>query len=271
MQSAASRSRLINRRQQGDLGEVSALEWFTRIGGTVFVPFGHSPDVDLLVELNDQLLRVQVKASTQTSTTPSGHARSMVSVATCGGNQSWNRITKRLDTNRFDFLFALTGDGRRWCIPAAALDAGNSITLGGEKYSEFEIEPASPISSLVYEEDAPLDSGAALGEYPSGQRTAAVNRQATPSQVRILPPPLTKEQRPHFAPSRYERKLGRSGEANINPKRRVTIPQGAVLEAGLRVGDRLCVSAAGPGKVLLERIELPAPTPPSTTAPVAGA
>jgi hypothetical protein len=36
--------RLINRRQQGDLGEVSAIEWLTRQGATVSAPLGHSPD-----------------------------------------------------------------------------------------------------------------------------------------------------------------------------------------------------------------------------------
>ena len=56
--------RRINRRQQGDLGEVSAIEWFTRLGATVLLPVGHSPDYDLVVELERRLLRVQVKTST---------------------------------------------------------------------------------------------------------------------------------------------------------------------------------------------------------------
>jgi len=38
------KERLINCRQQGDLGEASAIEWLTRQGATVLVPLGHSPD-----------------------------------------------------------------------------------------------------------------------------------------------------------------------------------------------------------------------------------
>jgi hypothetical protein len=44
--------RLIDRRQQDDLGEASAIEWLTRQGATVSVPFGHSPDYDLIAEIN---------------------------------------------------------------------------------------------------------------------------------------------------------------------------------------------------------------------------
>ena len=256
----ADQRRLINRRQQGDLGEASAIEWFTRLGGVVFIPFGHSPDIDFVVELDDRLLRVQVKTSTRVSPTPSGAPRFPVGVATSGGNQSWSRVAKRLDPDRFDFLFAVTGEGRRWCIPAAALEAGNALSLGGSKYSEFEIEPCPPVRPLVYGGDPPIDFATAAGEYPSGQRTAAVNRQASPSQVRILPPPSSPGAA--FKRTKYERKLGRSGRAVINQKRRVTLPQGAVAAAGLRDGDRLSVRAVADGQVLLERIELPRPASP---------
>ena len=249
-------TRLINRRKQGDLGEASAIEWFTRLGATVFIPFGHSPDVDLVALLDGQLLRVQVKASTQTSTTPTGGSRHSVTVRTGGGNRSWTGIAKRLDPDRIDFLFVLTGDGRRWCIPAAALEAGNSLSLGGQKYAEFEIDTTAPIRPLVYG-DAPLDSSAGRGEYPSGQRMATVNRPAQPSEVRILSPPLPESRSVYFSSSKYERKLGQVGRANINPKRRVTIPLGAAQEAGLRVGDQLRIRAEGYGRLILERAELP--------------
>jgi len=62
-----------------------------------------------------------------------------------------------------------------------------------------------------------------------------------------------------FRRTRYERKLGQSGRAVINQKRRVTIPQSAIADAGLCDGDRLHVRAVGDGQVLLERIEVPYP------------
>jgi PD-(D/E)XK endonuclease len=252
---AAEQERLINRRQQGDLGEASAIEWFSRLGATIFVPFGHSPDIDLVVQLEGQVLRVQVKTSVQFAETPNGHLRRVVSLKTCGGNQSWSGIAKRIDPSRVDCLFVLTGDGRRWLIPSDCLDSRTSLQLGGDKYSEHEIDPAPPIDHLVYGNAPALNSGPASGEYPRGQRTAAVNRQALPSQVRLLPPPLPPRD-PGFERTKYERKLGASGITTINEKRKVTLPQRAVLDAGLDVGDRLRATGHGYGRVVLERVGL---------------
>lgn len=224
----------------------------------MLIPFGHSPDFDLVADANGRLLRIQVKTSTQSTLTPEGHPRSAVTLATNGGNRSWNGVSKRLDPSRFDYLFVLTGDGRRWFIPSTVLEARSSIALGGPKYSEYEIEPGRPIHHLVYGEDPALESERPSGEYPSGQRTATVNRQAQPSQVRILPPPF--RSRPGFQPSKYDRKRGRSGEAVVNQKRRVTIPRQACVEAGLQDGDRVRVRSDGDGRLVIERLEPPPDT-----------
>jgi PD-(D/E)XK endonuclease len=250
--------RLINRRQQGDLGEASAIEWLASLGATVLIPLGHSPDFDLVADAGGRLLRIQVKSSTQRVRTANGHPRSVVALVTSGGNRSWNGVSKRLDPSRFDYLFALTGDGRRWFIPSTALEARNAISLGGPKYSEFEIDPGRPIERLVYGEPPVLESATPAGEYPRGQRTAAVNRQAQPSQVRLLPPPF--RPRPGFQPSKYDRKAGRAGEAVLNQKRRVTLPRQACNEAGLQDGDRMRVRSDGDGRLVIERIE-PPPAP----------
>ena len=69
------RERLINRRQQGDLGEASAIEWLTSKGYLVWTPLGHSPDVDLLAQSDDRLMRVQVKTTTCTQRTSTGEER----------------------------------------------------------------------------------------------------------------------------------------------------------------------------------------------------
>jgi len=51
--------------------------------------------------------------------------------------------------------------------------------------------------------------------------------------------------------------LGRSGQAIVNQKRRVTLPRRACIEAGLQDGDRLRVRSHCDGRVVLERIEPP--------------
>jgi hypothetical protein len=250
-----SPERRLNRRQQGDLGEASAIEWLTSVGAAVFLPLGHSPDYDVVAEARGLLLKIQVKTSTQVTTTPRGYQRSVVALATRGGNQSWNGTVKTLDPARVDYLFALTEDGRRWFIPCSLLAGRKSIALGGPSYSEFEIEPGRPIGELVYAVDPTLESESRSGEYPRGQRTAAVNRLAQPSQVRLLPPPF--RPRPGFPASKYDRKAGRIGEAVLNQKRRVTLPRHACNEAGLQDGDRVRVRSDGDGRLLIERLEPP--------------
>jgi Holliday junction resolvase-like predicted endonuclease len=130
----------ISPRRQGDLGELSAMEWLGSQGYGVSFPVGHSPDYDLIADDGEALLRVQVKTSAQ-----QGNGRWLVSLCTRGGNRSWNGIVKRFSASRCDRLFVLVADGRRWFIPARAVEGGTGLTLGGPKYSEFEVEPGRPL------------------------------------------------------------------------------------------------------------------------------
>ncbi len=195
---------------------------------------------------------MQVKTCAFQIATPDGHMRWSVSLSTNGGNQSWNRVAKTFDPSRFDLLFVLTGDGRRWCIPASAIEGSHSVALGGSKYAEFEIQSTTPIDDLIYGAGGtPLDSQTPPGEYPSGQRTATVNRQAQPSQVRILSPPSTQS----GDDSRFERTLGRSGQTIVRRNRQTTIPKQPFVQAGLVVGERLRWRADGLGRIIVERID----------------
>jgi PD-(D/E)XK endonuclease len=126
-------SSMLTPREQGDIGELSALAWLIDQGAKVSIPFGHSPDYDLVADLDGQLLRVQVK------TTTFFRRRWEVTLATYGGNQSWTGLVKRFDPSRYDYLFVLVGDGRRWFIPSGALGGGRKVLLGGPKYSAFEV------------------------------------------------------------------------------------------------------------------------------------
>jgi hypothetical protein len=209
------------------------------------------PTTTLIADLGEGLLRVQVKTSTQVHVTPSGYSRCPVMLATNGGNQSWSKITKRFDPSRFDYLFAVTGDGRRWFVPSHAIESSNVITLGGPKYSEFEIEPALPIRPLVYANDdgASIESSSGGGVSKRSKDGGCKPSGLVPSQVRILPPPS-----PHRRPA-HERQLGRSGQAIIYPKRRLTIPLQPFTDAGLGIGDRLRARSDGTGRVVLTRID----------------
>jgi hypothetical protein len=115
---------------------MSALAWLISAGAFVSIPFGHSPDYDLIADFGGRIERIQVKTSI------SFHKkRYIIALCTRGGNQSWNGVVKRLDSTRCDRLFVHVGDGRRWFIPAHDLGGDTSILLRGPKYAAYEIEP----------------------------------------------------------------------------------------------------------------------------------
>jgi hypothetical protein len=134
----------ISPRLQGDIGELSAMGWLVRHGAKVFVPLGHSPDVDLVADFGDRLVRVQVKTSTVER-----HGRWDVTLATRGGNQSWSGLVKRFTPAHSDFLFVHVGDGRRWFIPSDAVGGGSGIRLGGPKYAAYEVERDEHLAVLA--------------------------------------------------------------------------------------------------------------------------
>lgn len=131
---------IVSPRRQGDLGEISAIEWLTSQGYSVYVPLGHSPHCDVIAEEGCRLMRVQVKTSTVFRT-----GRWEITLCTRGGNRSWSGLVKRLDRERIDYLFVLVADGRRWFIPSDAVAGGTGILLGGPKYADFEVETGRPL------------------------------------------------------------------------------------------------------------------------------
>lgn len=240
------------------------MEWLASKGALIWVPLGHSPDVDLMAEMDGRICRVQVKTSTQSATTPRGHRRWRVAIATNGGNQSWSKTTKTFDPANVDFLFALVGDGRRWFIPAACIEAQRQVALGGAKYSEFEIERGQAIERLIYpngatalESPSPTWGGAGAGEPGRPVKSVAllewVRFPPPPSRSPALSSPsagIADDSGPTDAPLRFQR-------TQISPQHQITIPSVPFRKAGLVPGDRLHARAQGPGRVILERLETP--------------
>jgi hypothetical protein len=209
--------RRLTPREQGDIGEMSAAYWLASKGARVYMPFGHSPDVDLIADFGERPLKIQVKTSTNRD-----RDRFVITLCTRGGNQSWNGITKRFDPGRFDFLFVLVATGRRWLIPATAIEGSTTISVGGPKYSQFEIEPGDPIPASSQRAEPPLDLPSPLrGGAGAGEPGRPVKSVATPEWVRFPPPPC-------------RRFVGRFERTTISTAHQVTIPRDAFEPAGLR-------------------------------------
>jgi hypothetical protein len=235
-------------RRQGDLGEAAAIEWLTRLGACVAVPLFHSPDYDLIADLGCGLLRVQVK----TSICQHGSADHFaVQLATSGGNQSWNGVIKKFDPSRFDFLFAVVRDGRRWFIPSSEIEGTHSIVVGGDKYSEFQVgraesldHPDSPRSKLLDRR-----GGAGVGE---------------PGETVNLVPSLLSgfdSHPPHYSPrSHGELHSGDGqppavGRTKMSAHHQVAVPRAVAAASGIKPGDRFRVESNGRGRFVMTRIE----------------
>jgi hypothetical protein len=222
-------------RRQGDLGEAAAIHWLTERGANVCVPLFHSPDFDLIADLNGRLARVQVKTSTQR--TKRGYA---VHLATRGGNQSWTGVVKRFAPSRCDFVFALVADGRRWFIPAAEIEGQISIILGGRKYAEFEIGPCDNSPSTIADR---------RGSAGAGEPGWTVNSVPQAEWVRIPPPPSST----HTPDHPIEGSLA-FATTRIGANHQVTVPRSPFTAAELEVGDQMRVDAIGSGRVVLTRV-----------------
>lgn len=122
-----------NSKKQGDAGLGAAIAWFTMRGYTVSVPLTDSQDYDLVVEIEGQLRRVQVKTTT--------HQRNGKYVATLkvsGGNKSGTGATKTFDQEAVDFVFILTEDSSKYLIPSVSIEGKYAISLC-EKYEKFAV------------------------------------------------------------------------------------------------------------------------------------
>jgi len=222
---------------------------------------GHSPDADLVAEMDGRLLRVQVKTSTLRSRRRTRTDRWDVSLATNGGNQSWSGIAKTFDPSRFDRLFVLTGGGRRWLIPAEAIESTHGLIVGGPKYSEFEIEPGQPIEQLVYREHATRSRiVAGRGSADVGESGRTVNSVPQAEWVRIPPPPSGRPAEPDLV------KSGSTAQTRISSHHQITIPSGPFRAGGFAAGDRLRIRVTGPGEATIKRIEASAQLPLAETS-----
>ena len=220
------------------MGELSAMEWLASKGAHIYVPVGHSPDIDLIAEINGHPLRVEVKTATHRNSI--GRWEAMI--ATRGGNQSWNGVAKYFDANRCDYLFVHVGDGRRWFIPSLELDAKAGITLGGPKYAEFEVEPGRP---LIAETDEPGLESDEPGEYRSGQPGHPVKVLAY-AFAGSNPASPTDGNGDGMRPA--------VGRTRVSSSHQITIPSAPFEVAGISVGDRFRVEATGLGELRLIRL-----------------
>ncbi len=230
------------------------MAWLTRIGARVWVTLAHSPDADMIAELQGRLLRVQVKTSSSRQAD-----RWKVSIATRGGNQSWAGTVKHFHRSRCDFLFVWVSGGRKWFIPSTAVDGATGLCLGGPKYSEYEVSDSGALPEAV---ERALECATPRGSAVVGETGRSVKSVAQPEWVRLPPPPLrpTKDARPQPVKRRSH------GRSRLSSGHQMTVPIGPFRVAQLAPGDQFEVVATGPGEIRLSRVHAAISTVPASAS-----
>ena len=123
----------INSKKQGDIGMCYAMAYYSKLGWTISIPITDSQDYDLIVDTGDELLKVQIKTTSQLSK----HDIYVVGLRTNGGNKSGN-ISKLFDSNNCDLLFVMTEIGEFYSIPRTEIMSTTTINLG-EKYLQYKV------------------------------------------------------------------------------------------------------------------------------------
>lgn len=123
---------------QGNIGEAAAIMFFTNIGGIVCKPLFINSEYDFIVDINNELCRVQVKTTKQTNRPIDEDNRAyMVNLKSSGCNARKHTYTP-IDVKKIDLLFVLADDGTKWVIPASKLTAKSGLTLN-ESYDQFKV------------------------------------------------------------------------------------------------------------------------------------
>lgn len=111
-----------------------AIAYYSKLSYVINIPLTDSQDYDFIIDTGTDLLKVQVKTSTQISDC----GIPMVSLRTNGGNKSGN-TSKNFDENKSDLLFVLLENGDCYSIPTKNITSKTAINLG-EKYLHYKVE-----------------------------------------------------------------------------------------------------------------------------------
>ena len=123
-----------NKKVQGSVGVGHAIAFFAEQGIPVFTQVSDICKYDLVVDIDGELKRVEVK----TTSAKNPHNSWVVQLRTNGGNQSGRGKTRQFDENSVDYLFVLTESMERYLIPSKDVIGRNSVSLPG-KYLKYKV------------------------------------------------------------------------------------------------------------------------------------
>ena len=112
-------------KEQGDICEAFAIFYYTSLGYLVSKPLNHSSYYDLIIDIDGILKKVECKSSRHKPNEKSY----LVELATKGGNQSWSKVIKKIDSTKVDEIFILDGDGYYYVYNSKELDGRRTVNV----------------------------------------------------------------------------------------------------------------------------------------------
>lgn len=121
-----------NSKQQGNVGIGAAILYFTKLGNTVCLPLNDSQDYDLVVDINNELFKVQVKTTRRIVDN-----KYVVCLKSSGGTKG--EIYHTVSKGNADLLFVLCANEEMYLIPRSIfVNFKTSITFGN-KMSSYKL------------------------------------------------------------------------------------------------------------------------------------
>lgn len=114
-------------KEKGNAGVALAIGYYGSNGYTVSIPLNDTQDYDLIVEKDNKLQRVQVKATSQRSE----YGYSLVSVRGCGGTKG--STYKTVKDTVIEILFVVTEEMEMYEIPVTEITSGSQMGLGPDR------------------------------------------------------------------------------------------------------------------------------------------
>ena len=122
-------------KEKGNTGLGIAIAYYSMNGYTVSIPLNDTQDYDLIVDKNNILKKVQVKATS----CKTRYNKYQVALKSCGGTKGKTYKTI-IDTN-IDEVFIVTGNMDIFILPIEEIKNRSTINLC-RKYEKFRIDRA---------------------------------------------------------------------------------------------------------------------------------
>ena len=119
-------------KQIGNSGLSLAIAYYGANGYIVSIPLNDTQDYDLIIDKNNVIQKVQVKATKFKSK----YNIYCVSVKSSGGTKG--SVYKLVKDTNIDILFAVCGNGDLYEIPKSDIIQSGSISLG-KKYEKYKV------------------------------------------------------------------------------------------------------------------------------------